>query len=244
MRRLILILAAAGALIPALSSAAVTPSPFAATYAVNFRGMHAGELKSTLRAEAPNRFVYETRAKPSFFARFFIGKDAIERSLMRIDGNGVQPLSWFSEDGKSGEKRDGYLDFAWDEGRVRGNVEGSPVDISTVTTVQDRLSLQVAVMTALLRTELIGTIAMIDDGQIKYYRYKRVRAERIRTAAGEFETVLYESSRHGSSRVSRVWHAPELGYVPVRAEQVRKGKVETVMELLKLERGHSATPAT
>jgi hypothetical protein len=40
--------------------------------------------------------------------------------------------------------------------------------------------------------------------------------------------------------VSRVWHAAALGQVPVRAEQVRKGKVETVMELIELDRGDAS----
>ena len=47
--------------------------------------------------------------------------------------------------------------------------------------------------------------------------------------------MIYESTRDGSSRVSRFWLAPQFDYAPVRAEQIRKGKVETVMTLVSWE---------
>ncbi len=114
-------------------------------------------------------------------------------------------------------------------------MEGKRIDLPTEPLLQDRLSIQVAVLAALQRSVDPGTIALIDEEQIKHYTYTRAGSGRVKTKAGEFETVLYESTRPGSSRVSRVWHAPELGYLPVRAEQVRKGKVETVMELVRVE---------
>jgi hypothetical protein len=198
--------------------------------------MNAGQLHSTLRSEAPGEFVYETRAKPSMLASFVVSSKAVERSVMHIDGSGVRPLSWFTDDGKSGNDRDGALKFAWDEERVSGIVEGKWIELPTEPRLQDRLSMQIAVITALQRADKLDTIFMIDDEKIKRYNYKRAGTAKIKTKAGEFETILYESSRPGSSRISRVWHAPALGYLPVRAEQVRNGKVETVMELVRVER--------
>lgn len=225
------------AVMPAARVLTVNPAPFAATYAVHYRGMSAGLLHFELRSLGGGRFVYETRAEPSFFAKFFVGSSAVERSEMRIDGSGVRPLSWLVEDGKSGEDEDGALEFAWNEMRVSGIAEGKPFELSAVPGLQDRLSFQVAVMTDLLRGREPGTIPVVDDGRIKRYSYSRAGAERIRTEAGEFETVLYESTRPGSSRVKRVWHAPALGYLTIRAEQLREGKVETVVELVKVKRG-------
>jgi hypothetical protein len=235
LRRFVLALITA-ALLPTVAIAAVTPAPFTATYAVSFRGISAGELSSSLRTQAPGEFTYETRVRPSGLARLFISNKAVERSVMRIDKNGVRPLSWFSDDGTSEGERSGALEFAWDQKRVSGRVEGKRVELPTEPTLQDRLSVQVAVITALLRSEDFGNVAIIDD-EVKQYSYRRAGTERIMTKAGEYETVVYESTRSGSSRVSRFWHAPELGYVPVRAEQVRKGQIETVMELVSMEQG-------
>jgi hypothetical protein len=227
LRRFVFALIAA-AMMPNIAAAAVTPIPFAATYTVSFRGINAGELHSTLRPEAPGEFVYETRATPRRLARLFVSSKAVERSVMRIDDNGVRPLSWFSNDGRSDNDA---LEFAWSEEKVSGTVSGERVDLPTEPRLQDRLSMQIAVITALLRGEELGSISMI-DARVKQYNYTRAGTERIKTSAGEFETVLYESTRPGSSRTSRFWHSPELGFLPVRAEQLRNGKVETVMELV------------
>ncbi len=217
----------AAAFIPAAAAASIAPIPFAATYDVSFRGISAGELHSTLRPEGSGEYVYETRANPRRLARLFVSSRAVERSVMRIDEDGVRPLSWFSDDGRS--ERD-VLEFAWNEERVSGTVNGNRVQFPIAPRMQDRLSMQIAVITALLRGEEPGALSMVDE-RLKHYSYTRVGTERIRTSAGEFEAVLYESTRPGSSRLSRFWHAPELGFLPVRAEQLRNGKVETVMEL-------------
>ncbi len=217
----------AAAVLPAMAAASVVPIPFSATYNVSFRGINAGELHTTLRPEASGEYIYETRANPRPLARLFVSRKAVERSMMRIDESGVRPISWFSDDGRS--ERD-TLEFAWGVEKVSGTVDGKRVELSTEPMLQDRLSMQIAVITALLRGEEPESISMVDD-RIKQYSYIRVGTERIRTSAGEFEAVLYESTRPGSSRLARFWHSPELGYIPVRAEQLRKGKVETVMEL-------------
>lgn len=215
---------------------AADPAPYSATYAVSYRGLEGGLIRFDLRAEKDGKFIYESHAQPSFLASFFVSDSAVERTVMRIDAEGVHPLSWYTEDGRAGEKRDGELEFAWDGGKVVGIVEGERVELPTEPGLQDRLSVQVAVMTALLRGEEPGTIPMVADDKIKRYTYIRGMSGSIKTRGGEFDTVLYQSTRPGSDRLSRVWYAPALGYIPVRAEQLRKGKLETVVELVRVVR--------
>jgi hypothetical protein len=154
---------------------------------------------------------------------------------MHIDAEGVRPLEWFREDGKSGEKEDGVLTFDWEHGRVRGTVEEDPVDLPTEAGLQDPLSFLIAIQTTLLRGREPGTVAMVDGDRIKHYHITPLGRERIKTEAGDFSAVIYEIARPGSDRVSRVWYAPSLGYLPIRAEQERDGRVESVLELVKVE---------
>ena len=212
------------------------PAPFKATYSVSYRGVNAGQLHVELRQETDGRLTYENRISPGFLASMLVSRKAVERSTMRIDAGGVRPLHWLLDDGKPGQDDDGELQFSWDKQRVRGTVDGKPLDVPIEAGMQDRLSFQIAAMTALLRGQEPGTIPMIDKDRIKAYSYHRQKAEQIRTPGGRFDTVLYESTRPGSSRVSRIWHAPALGYLAVRFERLNKGKVETVMELVSVER--------
>jgi len=222
--------------LPFAAATDLVPAPYTATYSVSYQGITAGQLHFELRADEDGRFVYETHATPGLLASFLVSRKAVERSIIRIDADGVRPLFWFLDDGKSGKENDGALIFAWDEKRVTGTVKGERVDLPTEPGLQDRLSFQVAAMTALWRGREPGTIPVLDDNRIKPYSYIRQGAARIKTPAGEFETVLYESTRPRSKRLSRIWHAPALGYLPVRFERLNRDKVETVMELVSVER--------
>jgi hypothetical protein len=222
---------------PSAQAEAAVPRPFSATYAVTYRGIGAGTITFDFaRDAATGRYIYETHASPSTLARLFVSKAAMERSVMEIDASGTRPLAWQLDDGKSGNEDDGELHFDWSRDRVTGVVEGKPVELTPEPGTQDRSSISIAVTTALLRGVEPGTIPLIDDNRIKRYVYTKKEAATVDSALGKLETVIYESTREGgSSRTSRFWMAPSLEFLPVRAEQVRKGKVETVMVLQKLE---------
>jgi hypothetical protein len=65
---------------------------------------------------------------------------------------------------------------------------------------------------------------MIEKDRVKRYQYTLLRRERLKTAIGELDTVVYRSARSGSGRETLFWYAPALGYALVRAEQHRDGK--------------------
>lgn len=216
---------------PILAAEPVMPEPFTATYKVSYRGFQVGLLHFGLSINQEGAYVYETRAEPGLLARLLVSSKALERTVMQIDAQGVRPLVWFTEDGTSGTRKDGNLVFDWETRQVSGTLDGERIDLPIEPGLQDRLSMQIAVMTALLRDEAPGSISLVDDNRIKIYSYTQVGPAQISTDAGRFETVQYESTRSGSSRVKHIWHAPVLGCLPVRVEQLKNGKSDTVMEL-------------
>ncbi len=214
---------------------AAVPRPFSATYAVSYRGIGAGTITFRFSQDpTTGRYTYETHPNPGALARLFVSKAAAERSVMEIDATGTRPIEWQLDDGKSSKDGDGELRFDWSRNTVTGTVEGESVNLTAEPGMQDRSSIQIAVTTALLRGEEPGTIALIDDNRIKRYVYTKKENAVVESALGKLDTVMYESTREGSSRMSRFWMAPSLEFLPVRAEQIRKGKVETVMVLEKV----------
>ena len=211
---------------------AILPKPVTATYEVTYRGMRAGQLTFKLtRDDATGRYTYETTAAPSMLARFVISNAAVERSVMEIGPDGVRPLEWSLEDGKSSTERDGQLKFDWNRNVATGAIEGENIELPLEPGLQDRLSIQIHVVTSLLRGQEPGLIPLIDDNRIKRYSYLKKETTSIDTALGKLDTVVYESTREGSNRQSRFWLVPKMEYLAARAEQIRKGKVETVMML-------------
>ncbi|MFL6576119.1 MAG: DUF3108 domain-containing protein [Povalibacter sp.] len=214
------------------------PEPFTATYAVTFRGISGGNLIMQWRHDAQNgHYIFETHANPSTLARLFVSGAAYERTTLETTPEGVRPIQWEVDDGKSGDKNDGKLEFNWSAKTATGTYEGKPVSLQLEPGMVDRQSIQIGVMINLLRGEEPGSVDMVNGDSVRRYTYTRIKTESVTTKLGTFDAVVYESTRPNSSRVSRVWHAAALGFVPVRAEQVRKGKVETVMELIELTKG-------
>jgi len=226
-------------LLAVISSAHATPTvpqPFVASYAVSYRGLSGGILRMEWRQDGQNRYVFETSAKPSTLARLIISSDAFERTTLELTPQGLRPLTWEANDGRSGVKGDGKLQFDWNTNTVSGTYEGQPVKLALEPGMQDRLSIQIGVMAALAGGTEPGTIAMVNGDNIRHYTYTRGNTETVQSELGPLEAVIYESTRAGSNRLSRVWHVPSLEYLPARAEQVRKGKVETVMTLISVEK--------
>ena len=220
----------------AARSDAIFPKPFTATYEVTYRGLRAGQLTFKLsRDEASGRYTYETTADPSMLARFVISSAAVEHSVMEIGPDGVRPIEWQLDDGKSGTAKDGRLQFDWTRNVATGEIEGEKIELPLEAGLQDRLSIQIDVVTSLLRGEEPGLIPLIDDNRVKRYSYVKKAAASIDTKLGKLDTIVYESSREGSDRQSRFWMVPKMEYLAARAEQVRKGKVETVMTLLSVQ---------
>lgn len=216
---------------------AAVPRPFSATYAVSYRGIGAGTITFDFaRDAATGRYIYETHASPTALARLFVSKAAMERSVMEIDAAGTRPIEWQLDDGKEGKEDDGELQFDWSRNVVTGVVKSEHIELPAEPNIQDRSSISIAVTTSLLRGVEPGTIPLIDDNRIKRYTYTKKEAATVDSTLGKIDTVIYESTREGSNRTARFWMAPSLEFLPVRAEQIRKGKVETVMVLQKVER--------
>ena len=220
----------------AARSDAILPKPVTATYEVTYRGIRAGQLTFKLtRDEATGRYTYETTAAPSMLARFVISSAAVERSVMEIGPDGVRPLEWSLEDGKSSTARDGSLKFDWDRNVASGEIENERIELPLEPGLQDRLSIQIHVVTQLLRGQQPGVIPLIDDNRIKRYNYVKKETTTIDSPLGKLDAVVYESTRQGSDRQSRFWMIPTMEFLAARAEQIRKGKVETVMLLQSVE---------
>jgi hypothetical protein len=87
---------------------------------------------------------------------------------------------------------------------------------------QDRLSFLLAL--SLLPGRGATVSYHIADGKgISYHRYQVQGRERIRTPAGEFDTVRVDRVREPNEKdTAQLWLAAELGYIPVRLLDVEK----------------------
>lgn len=208
----------------AAADSAAQLKPYVVDYKVKYGSLTVGNSRTELRRDAAaNQWVMETRLTPNGLGRLVAGGAMLQYSQFQFDGGGLRPLSYRFDEGTRSAARDVTLEFDWHAGRVKGLAEAETVDLSLEPGLQDSASAQAWVQLRLRRGQDPGTVAIIEKEKVKYYRYALVRRERLQTPIGPIETVVYRSSREGSSRENLFWYAPELDYVIVQAEQHRDG---------------------
>ena len=200
-------------------------APYVAEYEVKYGSLSVGSSRMELRrVAAPGQWQMESRTTASGLARLIAGGTLVQRSVFELEGDGMRPLSYRFDDGMKRSEKDVALDFDWAAGRVKGVSESEPVSIASESGLQDAASMQAFVLLRLNGGTEPGIIAMIEKNKIKYYRYTYLRRERLKTALGVLDTIVYRSSRDGKPGETLLWYAPALGNVSVQAEQREDGK--------------------
>ncbi len=200
-------------------------APYVAEYHVKYGSMSVGSSRMELkRTAAPGQWQMESRTTASGLARLLVGGTLVQRSTFQLEAGGMWPLSYRFDDGMERSEKDVALDFDWTAGRVKGFAEGEPVDLASETGLQDAASMQAFVLLRLNSGAEPGLIPMIEKKKVKYYRYTFLRRERLKTALGPLDTLVYRSARDGKPGETLLWYAPSLGNVNVQAIQREDGK--------------------
>ncbi len=220
---------------PAAPPAAATLTPFTARYKVEFFGFTAGTIDASLQG-SNGHYQYRTTLNPHGLFRLKIPSGSWISSWIETDGVSVRPLRYQEEDGSSDTDEDVALEFDWAHGVVHGTAHDAAVRLPLLANSQDPLSLQVAVLTDFANHREPRHYPMVDKDKIKEYDYKSAGSARIGTALGTLDTVMFTSTRPGSTKVSRFWYAPSLGYLMVKSEDSDGGSVRLRMTMLSLKR--------
>ena len=223
--------------ISVVDARAQTPlTPFSADFEIVYRGMNAGSTTLELTAEGGERWRYVSRANARGVFKLALAGEIRQTSQFVLSNGTPRPLRYVADDGTEDVQRDIRLDFDWRAGRVRGTAEARPVDLPLREGLQDGMSVQIALMRELQEGRAPQRFLLIDKDEIKEYLYESLGPARLRTAAGELDTVIWSSRRPGSDRVTRVWYAPSLGHLPVQAERRRGDRTEWTMRLKTMRR--------
>lgn len=167
------------------------------------------------------------------FAMFFSGK-ITERSIWDFHNGRARPLQYSYKDTNKKKERDVSLVFDWDKKTVTNTINGDPWNMSITPDTQDKLIYQINIMLSLLENSNLKTIEInvADGGKLKTFNAIIKKKETIETPAGKFETIRV--NRDDGKRVTTLWCAPSLNYLPVRIEHYRKGKTKVNAYLVKV----------
>jgi len=227
---LLLLLAA---VLPAFASAAPEMLPFEADYRVKIRGL-GGEMQLSLSGTEED-YRARSRLEARGVAGWFFRGEIAESAEFVVDEPGLVPLRYEGTDTLTGDDTRTIIQFDHAGGVAREWVEGKLNEYPLTERTYDRLSLQFALMQALASGERPEQFVLL-DGERKALDI-RYQDGVIEVDYGTFDAVRVEHRRPGSSRSTVLWCAPELGFLPVRIEQYRKGKLHVRADLAELRRG-------
>ena len=196
--------------------------PHLARYKIKI-SIASGTLETVVRA-ADDGFEVQSVIEPTGFAGLLMNGVIEERSQFSVGEAGVRPKVYSSEDTLS--KEDKFMDFVfdWEENEVNGTINDEAFRFELDGEAHDRVSIQYQLMHNLLTGADNPNYALLDGDELKLLSISTLPAREIKVPFGTFEAIGVQHQAADSKRVTTLWCAEELGYIPVLIEQHRKGK--------------------
>jgi hypothetical protein len=212
-----------------------TLKPFTAVYALDWHNLPAGYSTLELKAADSGTYVYRSTNRARGVVKLAFPDAITQTSTFKIINGDIAPLEY--QEDNPGKPNDAVkLQFDWSAGRVTGTANGKVVNQPLKSGTQDPLSVQIDLMRDLAAGSAPSSFLLFDKTEATEYHYTRERTEALETPLGHLDTIVYRSDRPGSDRVTRLWLAPSLGYVPVQAERTRGGSVDISLHIRELQR--------
>ncbi len=213
--------------------------PHLARYKIKI-SIASGTLETVVRA-ADDGFEVRSVIEPTGFAGLLMRGVIEERSQFSVNDAGVRPTVYSSEDTLS--KEDKFMDFVfdWEENEVNGTINDEAFRFELDGEAHDRVSIQYQLMHNLLTGADNPNYALLDGDELKLLSISTLPARQIKVPFGTFEAIGVKHQAADSKRVTTLWCAEELGYIPVLIEQHRKGKRRVRATLTDYQTGTAAT---
>jgi hypothetical protein len=111
------------------------------------------------------------------------------------------------------------------------NVDDSRWEMTIPAGTLDKLATQLGIMLELQNGASEKTFAVADGGKLKQYAFQAIGTETVELPAGSFETVKLHRVGDSTQKLTYIWCAPELHYLPVRILQRNEDQSEYRREL-------------
>ena len=205
------------------AAAATELTPHRAEYKVRI-AVVSGQLNTELRA-TDDGYVATHVVKPTGLARVIASGEMFVTSQFAPVADGVRPVRYHAIDTIRDEP-EANISFDWSTNVASGDVGGVPVEFHLDGLAHDAVSIQYELMHDLLNQQHSDAYVLFDVEKMRVAQIREVGRKRVKTSAGEYDVVGIQHQKEGSSRITTLWCAPELDYLPVIIEQHRNDKLK------------------
>lgn len=213
----------AASLIAGAARASAEFTPHTAEYGIKISivgGRLSTELKATDSGYTARHYV-----EPTGMSKILARGDITEISEFAVGDEGVYPMAYQTNDTIDKDDPRADIRFDWNTFEASGTVNDEEFQLTLDRLRQDRVSIQYALMHDLLNDELSERYELFEADKLKTLNVRSIGTKQVKVPAGTFTVVGIQHQAENSSRVTTLWCAEELDYLPVVIEQHRKGKL-------------------
>jgi len=197
--------------------------PFTATYQVRAYGTTLGSIKQVLTRNK-GRYHFTTTTEASFL---FYHKKIVEQSWGSWRNQWLRPTKYTIQSDQQGKKHNYQLRFNWKNRTITNLTNPQKWQFSTSASSQDNVSFQLLLRQNVLNHKKNLRYSVADRDESKTYTYKIATHVTLKIPAGTYKTVEVTRSDN-SKRVTEFWFAKKYNYLPIKVEQLKKGKRQAV----------------
>jgi hypothetical protein len=196
--------------------AAPAVAPYEARYSIYRNGKLTGKMEVELSYRGHRWKIQSAGSGTYGLARILGARDNEEASGRLAEGR-FRPQKYRRHTRVAGLDDDWTFGFDWDARKVSiTHNKHDALVLDMVGTSLDPLSLKLEMRQRLAAGNPDLQFHMVEEDEIDEQHFRLLPEERLETSLGCFRTLPVEKIRHNSTRYTRAWHAPELGFVEVR----------------------------
>lgn len=136
----------------------------------------------------------------------------------------LRPVRYSYKQGGFGKKRTRSAQFDWDKQTVSSHKNDKHWQLPLKQATFDELSYQAQLRYDLSKGKTELNYQVVDDDELDQFRFSVVAEEMLETPLGTLKTVRVKRLRDNNKRVTEIWFASELNYLPVQLRQLEKSK--------------------
>lgn len=226
---------------PTVSTPTLALTPFYALYSVSHLGIPVANAELSLEAISDQQYLYRSVTTPVGVSSWFFSEKRSEQTLFEFKAGKLKPLNYRYQLEGGSHPREVRVDFDWTRLRATNTAANHSWRMAIPDNAVDKLSVQLA-LTLALQAQSEPALSQVyeypvaDGGHLKTYRFENHGYASVETPVGHYRALrLVGRQQYPGNRLTELWLAPSLGYLPIRIDQAQGGMGSALMHLEKIE---------
>jgi hypothetical protein len=209
-------------------------APYEARYSIYRNGKLTGKMEVEL-LQLGDRWIIRSSGTGTYGLARILGARDTEEVRGEARQGRFRPERYQRHTLVAGLDESWTVGFDWDDRAVRiSHNDHDPLVLDMVGDSLDPLSLKLEMRQRLASGNPDLRFQMVEEDEIDEQNFRVLPEERLETSLGCLMTLPVEKIRHNSSRYTRAWHAPALGFMEVRMEHGKTGGNHLEMRITEL----------